>query len=99
MASRPCVLLLALIVGCGPSAKKKPDGGAGDGGLVDSTPLPHTLVAIAVTPTNPIVELDLNTSASQPFVATGSYADGVDEDLTTQVTWTVVSSAVGAMSG
>src|SRR5215813_14033041 len=87
----------ALIVACGPSAKHKPDGGGGSGGGDGGGPLPHTLTGITVTPTNPIVELDLNTSAALGFTATGNYADGVDEDLTSMVTWTVQNPAVGSM--
>jgi hypothetical protein len=90
-------LIAAVIVGCGPTAKHKPDGGGGDGG-VDSAPLPHVLNGITVTPGDPIIELDLNATAIVGFTATGNYADGIDEDLTSLVSWTVANPAVGAMT-
>ena len=51
-------VLLVGLVACGPTNKKKggSDGGAGGDGTVG----PHTLSYVTVTPTNPIVELDLN---------------------------------------
>ena len=92
---------LAIVVGgalaaCGPS----PSGidANGDGGT-DGVPQPHELIGILITPTNPIVELDLNMPGSQGFTATGRFRDGVDEDFTGQVTWTVENPAVGTMSG
>jgi hypothetical protein len=54
---------------------------------------------VVVTPTNPILQVDLNTTSSQVFTATAQYADHADEDVTTQATWTVVNPAVGTMSG
>lgn len=90
-----CILMCALVGSCGPTtAKNDPDGGGGDGPKG-----PHTLSSIVVTPTNPILELDLNTPGSQAFVATGVFQDGVDEDLTSQVAWSVDNAAVGAMNG
>ena len=89
------------IAACGPTSSN-PDGGGGGGdggGGTDGGPQPHTLVAITVTPTNPLLEVDLNAPTSQTFVATGTYLDGVPEDLSNQVTWAVVNSAVGTMTG
>ena len=93
---------IVLVLACGPSVKA----GAGDGGLgddagapIDAAPLPHTLVQLGVTPTNPLVEVDLNTPATQAFTVTGSYADGTTADLTDQATWDVMNPAVGAMAG
>jgi Integrin beta chain VWA domain len=102
MQARKICVVIALVVGggCGPSAKHKTDGGnGGDGSIVDTGPLPHTLSAITITPDEPIIELDLNTSAAIGFTATGNYADGVDEDLTNQVTWTLLNPAVGTLAG
>src|SRR5262245_23228982 len=90
--------LLLAIAACGPGNDKPP--GDGDGGIdgmsPDGPPPPHTLTAIVVTPTNPLLELDLNTPGSQAFVATGTFLDGVPEDLTTQVVWAVMNPAVGS---
>ncbi|HEY3353804.1 MAG TPA: hypothetical protein VGQ83_11190 [Polyangia bacterium] len=77
-----------------------------DGGPRPDSAAPHTLVSIAVTavgvpagtdPTNPILELDLNTGASQTFQALGHYQDGADGDLSTQVTWS--SDTLGTFTG
>jgi len=96
------VLALALAVAaCGPTPRGVPgdaDGGV-DGPSTDGVPLPHELVSITVTPTNPLVELDVGVAGSQVFVATGVYRDGVAEDLSAQVTWAVANPAVGAMNG
>lgn len=93
---RVSMLLLAITVACGPSAKHHP----GDGGLGDGPGSgPHTLAGLEVSPTNPIVELDLNTPGAQAFTVTAEYSDGTTEDVTTQVTWTVMNPAVGTMTG
>jgi len=89
--------------GCGGSSSSDdPDAAVGGVdsavGGADSMPQPHTLTQIVVTPTNTILEVDLNTPASQAFTATGKYLDGVDEDLTSQVTWTVANPTVGTMT-
>lgn len=98
----PCLLLVAAgWPGCGPVAKGgDQDAAVSDDGavLIDST-LPHTLSAILVNPTNTILEVDLNAPTSQTFTATGTYLDGVNEDLTDQVTWEVQNPAVGSFVG
>jgi hypothetical protein len=103
MASLRPRLALALaisICACGPSHHAHPvDANGGGDASVDATVLPHTLQAISVTPANPIVQLDLGASALQGFIATGIYADGGQEDLTSQVTWAVANPAVGTMTG
>jgi len=85
------------VLGCGPTAKKKPGtdapGTGGDGKQ------PHTFEGISVMPTNPIVQLDLNQQGSQQFSAVAVYADGVNEDVTASTTWNVANPAVGTMSG
>lgn len=98
MRTRCAGALLVVIVGaCGPTNHKK--GGGTDGGTDSHGPdAPHTISYIAVTPTNPIVEIDLNTTASQGFTATAVYADSTQEDVSASVTWTVANPAVGAMS-
>jgi len=88
------------VAACGPTNHGNADAsGGGDGPAADAAHQPHTLDGILVTPTNPIVELDLNSIGAQGFVATGHYLDGVDEDLTSQAAWTVSSAAVGTMLG
>src|SRR5690348_6738566 len=99
---RARMLLLALFVAaCGPSSKHQGDAGVVDGSNAppDVAPQPHTLTGLEVTPTNPIIELDLNADGAQAFTVTGHFADGVDEDVTTQATWTVMNPNVGAMTG
>jgi hypothetical protein len=91
-----------VVAACGPAHKKGgvPDA-ATDGGTTapDAMPLPHTLTTLEVTPTNPLIQLDLNTPGSQGFTVMGDYADGTTEDVTSQVTWTVANPAVGTMTG
>lgn len=91
-------LVVGALVSCGPT-KSKSTIDAGSGSAIDAAPLPHTLTAINVTPQETILELDLNASAQQAFVATGVYMDGVPEDLTAQVTWTSTNASLGTMSG
>src|SRR5262249_51132022 len=94
-------LALTIICACGPS--KHGSGvdanGGGDGAFPDAPPQPHTLEAIMAPPANPIGQLDLNPPAAQGFIATGEYADGVNEDLTSTATWTSSNPAVGTMTG
>lgn len=91
------VLSCAVFGACGPRALT-PDASSGDGGepVIDA---PHALSAIEITPVNSIIELDLNTPATQAFTALGRYQDSVDEDVTARVTWTVSNPAVGTMAG
>ncbi len=91
--------VLGVVAACGPSAAHHGDGGTGDDGGAGSSNQPHTLVGLEIDPLNPLVQLDLNTPGSQPFTATGIFADGVDEDETANVTWTVMNPAVGTMTG
>jgi hypothetical protein len=103
--------LLAITVGCGPGAEgpPHPDGGPADARHQEGGPppydavAPHTLLTISVQavgsfadPTNPILELDLNTPGSQTFTATGHYQDGVDGDVSDQVTWS--STVLGSFT-
>ena len=102
--ARVALFALLVVAACGPNGNSNQDaGGDGDGGIDapngPDAPLPHTLVGIMVTPTNPLIEMDVNVTGTQAFVATGEYLDGVPEDLSAQVTWAVVNPAVGTMTG
>jgi hypothetical protein len=89
------IAIAALLANCGPSK----NGSGHDGGTGDVGNGPHVLSGLSVTPTNPIVQLDLNTTGSQVFVVDGLYEDGTTEDLTSQATLTVVNLVVGTMTG
>ncbi|HSN27146.1 MAG TPA: hypothetical protein VLT45_12700 [Kofleriaceae bacterium] len=75
------------------------DAGTGGDANADAAMLPHTLTSLSVTPTNPIVELDLNQTGTQDFTVTANYADGATEDVTASASWTVMNPNVGVMSG
>jgi hypothetical protein len=56
-------------------------------------------MAISVTPTNPIVELDLNATGAQGFTATELFEDGTTTDVTATATWQLANPAVGTLTG
>ncbi len=85
------------IAACGPGSGNGDDGVDGDAGP-DANNGPHTLRRILVSPTNAIVELDLNATATQPFTVIAEYQDGTDADVSLEVFWTVANSAVGSMT-
>src|SRR5881394_1390568 len=96
MLHRPPFVLacaFALFAACGPP---HPSGNE-DAGPPDA----HggAFVSISVTPTNPILELDLGVTGQQEFQAFGVFADGVREDISDQVTWTLMNPAAGTMVG
>lgn len=91
------VLVTLALVACGGETTVGP--GDGDGGVGGDATAPHRLLSIVVTPTNPILELDLGAAGQQVFTATGIFQDGVDEDLSAQVTWASSNPAVGALAG
>jgi hypothetical protein len=97
MRTRCAGALVVFLYACGPTVHHKggSDGGTDSGPTVDA---PHTLSYISITPTNPIVELDLNAQGSQGFIAYAVYADGTQDDVSAQATWTVANPAVGTMS-
>jgi Integrin beta chain VWA domain len=94
--ARLFVALALLAAGCGSNTNVGPPGGGVDA-AVDAAP--HTLLSVVVTPTNQILELDLNTAGSQAFTATGIFLDGVSEDLTAQATWSSSNPAAGTLAG
>jgi phospholipase C len=55
---------------------------------------PAALVSIAITPLTPTIAL----GATQQFTATGTYADGTSQNLTTVVTWSSSSASVATIS-
>lgn len=57
------------------------------------------LLYLLVTPPNSVIELDLNTPTTQDFVATAVYDNGVQTEVTPDVTWDVSNPMVGAMNG
>lgn len=66
-------------------------------GIVGATTLevtPAVLVSIDVTPADPTIAL----GTSQAFVATGTYSDATQQDLTTSVTWSSSVPAVATIS-
>jgi len=85
-----------LLSACGPN--KNPEGiDAGDGDGDAGNP-GHILQRLVVTPTNPIVELDLDTAGSQVFTVMAEYADHDNFEVTDQVAWDVANPAVGTMA-
>jgi len=70
---------------------------ATSGAVTGSTTLtvtPPPLVSIAVTPVNPSIVV----GGTQPFTATGTYADSSTEDLTSTVTWASADPGVATIS-
>ena len=59
----------------------------------------HILEGISIEPTNFIFEVDLNAPATMPYQCIGFYADGVNEDLTDQVTWDMDNATLGDFGG
>lgn len=87
-------------VACGPHVTgSNTDGGSNGGDDGGVNPQPHTLTQIVVTPTNPIVQVDLNMPGTKEFTAMASYADDTTEDVSTTATWAVMNPAVGSMIG
>lgn len=96
MTKLAIAVLSCALFACGPRAAGNADGG---GGGSDAPVGLHVLTAIEVTPTNPIVELDLNQPGTQGFSAMGRFQDGNDMDISDRVNWSVVNPAVGTLSG
>jgi hypothetical protein len=53
-----------------------------------------TLISISVTPASPTVTVN----GTQQFLAVGTYNDGTQQDLTSQVTWNTSNTAVAVVS-
>ena len=65
----------------------------------ESEPPGHTVKSLIVSPTNSLIELDLNTTSSKQFTVEGRFLDGASEDLTDLVTWKLSLAGIGTMSG
>ncbi len=59
----------------------------------------HVLEGISIEPANFIFEVDLNAPATMPYQCIGYFADGVNEDITSQVTWDMDNAALGDFGG
>jgi uncharacterized protein YjdB len=55
----------------------------------------HSLVSIAVTPTNPSIAA----GQQQQFTATGTYSDGSHQNITSSVTWSSGATAIATING
>jgi hypothetical protein len=56
-------------------------------------------VGLLVSPVDTLIELDLNTPATQDFVVTAVYDNGDQIDVSGDVTWDVSNPMIGAMNG
>ncbi|MEO6772256.1 MAG: hypothetical protein ABI467_04450 [Kofleriaceae bacterium] len=97
---RLSVVFVAALAACGPSKLGHDGGSSGDGAdpFQDAAALPHTLTALTVTPTDQLIEVDLNAPTTQAYTVTASYADNTTQDVTSQVAWTVMNPAVGTFT-
>ncbi len=59
----------------------------------------HILEGIAIEPANFIFEMDLDTPATLAYQCIGYFADGVNEDITDQVTWDIDNATLGDFGG
>jgi len=67
------------------------------GGISANTGLnvtPATLQSIEVTPSDPVIGV----GTTQQFVATGTFSDGVTQNLTAQVTWSASPDSIAGVS-
>ncbi|HET9991323.1 MAG TPA: hypothetical protein VFQ65_22485, partial [Kofleriaceae bacterium] len=99
---RISVVVAAALAACGPSHVTHDGGNSGGDDAADpfqdAAVLPHTLTALTVMPTDQLIEVDLNAPTTQAYTVTASYADNTTEDVTSQVTWTVMNPAVGTFT-
>src|ERR1700736_1323988 len=57
-------------------------------------PTPPTLTSISVAPAN----LTLHVGSTRQFIATGTYNDGSQQDITASVAWSSTAAAVASIS-
>ncbi|MBW4055427.1 MAG: Ig-like domain-containing protein [Proteobacteria bacterium] len=55
---------------------------------------PASLLSIAVTPSNPVIDI----GTTQQFSATGTFSDNATRDLTAQVTWSSSASSIAGIT-
>ncbi|HWS66895.1 MAG TPA: beta-propeller fold lactonase family protein [Steroidobacteraceae bacterium] len=72
-----------LIAGCGFSSNS----------ISMAGPAPPTLTSISVAPAN----LTLHVGSTRQFIATGSYSDGSQQDITASVTWSSTAATVASI--
>jgi hypothetical protein len=87
--TRAGLCLLLLLSACGPRPINGDDDPMGS----------HELASIEVSPLNSIVELDLGATGALDFTATAHFFDGTSEDVTGEVTWSVINPAIGTLAG
>ena len=92
------MVMVVAVMACGPTKKSGGGGGGDDDDDDNPGQLPHTLESVSITPTNAIIELDLGAPGSQAFAVMANYADGDNQDITGDVTWTVANPAVGSIT-
>jgi uncharacterized protein YjdB len=83
-----CLLAISAFIGCGSGAGSSSQG-----------PTAPTLTALSVSPTNPIMLLQVAPSvpATQKIAATGHYSNGSNKDLSTQATWSSSATNVATV--
>ncbi len=94
--SGSAALVALAIAACGPTAVHH--GTSGDDAGIGSSNA-HVMTGISVTPTNPLIQLDLNMPGSQDFTVSGEYEDGTTDDQTANATFSVVNPVVGTITG
>jgi uncharacterized protein YjdB len=92
VSNAPDTIGLATSVGAGLTTITATVGGIS--GSTDLTVDPAKLVSIDVTPTNPSIPMGL----TQQFSASGNYADGSTQDLTSLVSWSSSTATVATVS-
>jgi len=85
---------LATSIATGTTTITATEGGSGIDDGVTLTVTPVVLVSVAVTPTTPSIALGL----TQQFVATGTYSDTSQQDITDAVTWSSTATGVATVS-
>ncbi len=94
---RFCSLALSIsvslvLVACSPS---RDGGGLQSKDMATEAPKP---ISLAISPASASVTLVNGAAAGVDFVATGHFADGHDEDVTSSVTWAIADSTLGSIA-
>lgn len=64
-----------------------------------ATDTARTVRSLTISPTNPLIRVDLNRQANRTFRVIARYSDGTNADVTSKATFTVDNPAAGAMFG